>query len=172
MRVLVCIATVLIAAMQCAAEEAVNSSKGQGYMFFAPGVGNIGPNSLNLHIGAGGEGFIYKGLALGVEIGGVGPWPGTTESGINGPGFADWVVGLGSANISYHVLPKTTDRKLEPFLTAGYSLFFRAGVSHGTNVGGGANLWLRRNVATRFEVRTQQTRWRDSTGFRIGVTFR
>lgn len=171
MKVLVAVATVFIAAGQCAGAHDVNGSSGQGYVFFAPGLGNIGPNRANIHIGAGGEGFIYKGLAIGPEIGGVGPWS-TKSSGAKLGGFGDWVVGLGSANLSYHLLPKTSDRKLEPFVTAGYSLFFRAGLSHGTNVGGGANVWLTKNIATRFEIRSQQSWRRHSVNFRMGVTFR
>jgi len=79
---------------------------------------------------------------------------------------------LGSANLSYHFLPSTTDRKLEPFLTAGYSLFFRAGISHGYNVGGGLNVWLDKTVGTRFEIRDQESWYRETLSFRIGVTFR
>jgi hypothetical protein len=166
-KILFSIATVCIAAAHFAAAQDLNGSKGQGYVFFAPGFGNIGPNKANIHIGAGGEGFIYKGLAIGPEIGAVGPW---STGGIGG--FSDWVVGLGSLNVSYHFLSKRSDQRFEPFVTTGYSIFFRAGVSHGANVGAGANLWLTRNLATRFEVRNQQSSWRDSTGFRVGLTFR
>jgi hypothetical protein len=63
---------------------------------------------------------------------------------------------------------------LEPFVTAGYSLFFRAGVTHGRNAGGGINVWLNEKVAARFEVRDQRSSpWRRNVfSFRLGVTFR
>src|SRR5437879_12794523 len=52
-----------------------NRSRGQGYFFFAPGLGKRRPggNDLDIHIGAGGEGCIDKGLGVGVELGAVGP---------------------------------------------------------------------------------------------------
>ena len=164
---LISIATVFFAsAFYASAQPADLQSKGQGYVFVAPGTGNIGPDKANIHFGAGGQGFIYKGFAAGAELGGIGPLF------ASGPtGFTDWVVGLGSANLSYHFLPQSA-QKLEPFLTLGYSLFFRAGLSHGYNAGGGINLWLNRSVAMRFEIRDQQSYRRDSLGFRLGVTFR
>src|SRR5439155_9588175 len=100
--------------------QAPNPSKGQGYVFFAPGIGN--PYRQTRHFGAGGEGFIYKGLGIGAEIGPVGPWS-TPRDG----GWTDYVIGLGSANFSYHFFPGTADTELEPFVTAGYSMFFRHG---------------------------------------------
>jgi hypothetical protein len=62
-------------------------------------------------------------------------------------------VAVGSANLSYHFLSGTKDRKLEPFVTAGYTLFFRAGTSTGVNLGGGVNVWLTEHAALRLEVR-------------------
>jgi len=112
MKVLMTFAILFSLSFPAAAQEP-NRSKGQGYLLFAPGVNNIGPGSAALQIGGGGEGFVYRGLGLGIEILAVG---------------TDGVVGLGSANFSYHLLPRTTDRKLEPFVTAGYSMFFRHGI--------------------------------------------
>ena len=180
MKVLVSIAIVFLAT-SALAQAPKNDSTGQGYVFVAPGVGNIGParefgrKSGSIHMGAGGEAFIYRGLGIGVEIGAVGPGSATVPQRSRSTysfGFSDYVVGLGSANLSYHFLPSTTDRKLEPFLTAGYSLFFRAGISHGYNVGGGLNVWLDKTVGTRFEIRDQESWYRETLSFRIGVTFR
>jgi hypothetical protein len=168
MRRLVSIGVVFCACTLTALAQSPNVSRGQGYVFFAPGFGNIGPDraQADVHIGAGGEGFIYKGLGLGAEIGPVGPLS------TSGFGWSDFVVGLGSANLSYHLLPGTSERKLEPFVTAGYSLFFRAGISQGYNAGFGVNRWLKRNVAMRFEVRRHFSYHPQFTGFRMGLTFR
>jgi len=169
MRRLVSIGVVFCAFTLTALGESPNVYRGQWYVFFAPGFGNIGPDretQADIHIGAGGEGFIYKGLGLGVEIGPMGP---LSTSGL---GWSDFVVGLGSANLSYHLLPATSERKLEQFVTAGYSLFFRAGISQGYNAGFGFNRWLKRNVAMRFEVRRHFSYQRQFTGFRVGLTFR
>lgn len=166
MKLLVWIATAFWALSLNASAQPFNRSKPQGYVFSAPGVGNIGPGKANIQFGAGGEGFIYKGLGIGVELGGVGPLASNNGS------FSDWVVGLGSANLSYHFLPETPNHRLEPFVTAGYSLFFRAGLSHGYNAGSGVNVWLNRSVAMRFEIRDHHSWRRDSLSFRLGLTFR
>jgi len=136
------------------------------YVFFAPGASNssFGEDRATVHVGGGGEALIHKGLNIGAE---VGP--------IIGAGFTN-VHGLGSANIGYHFLHDATDRKFEPFLTAGYSLFFanlsvpgrgRTGTQSGYNAGGGVNLWL-----DRLEVRGQSSKWYKTMDVRLGVTFR
>ena len=142
-------------------------SRGQGYFFVAPGVIGHNEDQPAIHIGAGGEGFIYRGLAIGIELGPVGPLK-------TGP-YNDWldnVIGLGSANLSYHFLPNNLDRRFESFVTAGYSLFFRAGTFNGYNIGGGTNVWLSKNAALRLEARGHSTAYYHFVGFRIGITFR
>lgn len=142
-----------------------NSSRGQGYFLFATGGGNVG-TAPDIHIAVGGEALVYRGLGIGVEVGPVSPLK--TSPG----GFFEDVVGLGSANLSYHFLPSTIDRKFEPFVTAGYSLFFRAGTFSGYNVGGGTNVWLGKNTALRLEGRVHSTPNYHFAGFEVGVTFR
>ena len=150
-----------------------NRSRSQGYVFIAPGVGDTGSGrQATLQFGAGGEGFIYRGLGIGVEITPVGPLPTNRYGSQYGLSWIDELVGAGSANLSYHLLPADTERKLEPFVTAGYTMFFRAGISQGSNFGGGINAWLNRKLAMRFEVRDQITWRRRNLGFRIGLTFR
>lgn len=153
------IALAFFAISGSASAQSPDRSKGQGYVFFAPAVGNInrGYGDVNIHAGFGGEGFVYKGLGLGAEIGGVGK---------------SYVIGLGSANFSYHLFPRTKDRNLEPFVTAGYSMFFRAGTFHGYNAGGGINVWLNKALAMRFEIRNQHSHYYEAVSFRIGLTFR
>ncbi|HYR44261.1 MAG TPA: hypothetical protein VER98_14625 [Terriglobia bacterium] len=166
------------------ASAQVTTPRWNGYVFFAPGTStNVFYKELaTIHIGGGAEGFIYKGLGAGAEIGPVIAWSAPGGYAISPP--FDRVHGLGSANIAYHFLPRTTDRKLEPFLTAGYSLFFGIGNSleipgrgsthtqSGYNVGGGVNFWLQKKAALRFEVRHQSSIWYKSMDVRMGVTFR
>src|SRR5262245_58801574 len=173
MKTLIYTAQLLIALSLPALAQTSNSSRGQGYLFFAPGVakGNsrLPPEApgqtarASIHIGGGGEGFVYKGIGLGAEIGAVGPWS----------DFGDNAFGMGSANLSFHFLPGASERKLEPFVSIGYTLFFRAGVTHGVNAGVGINQWLNKKVALRFEVRDNVEGGHGHLiGFRIGVTLK
>ena len=62
--------------------------------FFAPGMGNVETertNQLDIHVGGGGEGFIYKGLGVGAELGPLGP----TKTGQPTSGWFDDAIGLG-----------------------------------------------------------------------------
>jgi hypothetical protein len=182
MRVFTSIASVFFIFSSSALAQEPNRSRGQGYFFFALGGGTIGPQGHqyqpDIHVGAGGEGFIYKGLGVGAELGPVGPTKNCSYSGGQCPlGWFAWAFGLGSANFSYHFLPSTIDRKFEPFVTAGYSMFFHHGVFNGYNVGGGINVWMTKNAALRFEGRFHSTGIdavyvNQFAGFRVGMTFR
>jgi hypothetical protein len=170
MKLVVCAITLIGTFSTMASAQEPSRSRYEGYLFAGPGIGNIGPGEGSVgdvHFGFGGERFFYKGLSLGAEIGAVGP----VSAGPPDPGFSDWVVGLGSTNAAYHFLAPN-GRGVEPFLTGGYSLFFRAGLSHGYNVGGGSDFWMKRNLGLRFEVRDQQSSNRDVVSFRVGVVFR
>jgi hypothetical protein len=164
MKTLISTALLFIALSLPALAQTSNSSRGQGYLFVAPGVG-MGNSRLtsgaSFQIGGGGEGFVYKGLGVGAEIGAAGS-------------LSDYYYfGVGSVNLSYHFLPSATDRKLEPFVSLGYTLFFRAGVTHGGHAGFGLNRWLNKNVALRFEIRDDVEGGHGHlVGFRIGVTLR
>src|SRR5437899_12321362 len=95
-----------------------------------------------------GRDLFYRGLGLGAEIGYVGQdWS-----------FGRDAIGVGSADMSYHFLPKTNDGKVEPFLVGGYTVFFgqdtgTGSAANGFNFGGGVNIWLRKRAAMRLEVR-------------------
>ena len=154
-----------------ATAQTPDQHRGQGYLFFAPGVAKSGFGSRAIvHIGGGGEGLIYKGLGIGAELGDMFPWS----------NFYDWLA-VGSVNMSYHFSPRTKSRKLEPFVAGGYTLFARHGVSSGSNFGGGVNYWLVERAALRFEVRDTNTvgggrplfgDFDHVISFRIGVTWR
>ncbi|PYS52699.1 MAG: hypothetical protein DMG13_15255 [Acidobacteria bacterium] len=157
MKTLISIAVFLELSLAASAQT-LHPSGARGYLFFAPGVERGGGT---VHIGGGGEGFVYKGLGFGAEIGAVGPW--SAE-------FPRYLVG--SANLSYLWLPNTRERKVEPFVTAGYTLFIRSFTRNGVNVGTGFNVWLNEREALRFEVRDNARIGMHSISFRVGGTFR
>jgi len=139
-------------------------SKGHGYIYFAPGI--TAPESEGtLHIGGGGEGFFNRYLGAGAEVGYVAPYS----------SFSDGI-GIFSPNVVARFRPKSNGNKVEPFVTGGYSLFFREGVVHGANAGGGVNWWFRERLGLRFEVRDNIMMESGETahfvGFRFGFTFR
>ena len=101
--------------------------KGRGYVFFAPGVTSLGGMG-TMHIGGGGEGLVHKGLGVGAELGYMAPWRGFGEG-----------IGAFSPNASYHFLSRNAEAKAEPFVTGGYTLFFRSGTANGLNFGAGVN---------------------------------
>jgi hypothetical protein len=145
------------------------SRRSQGYLFVAPGGTNMfssGSTTGTLHFGVGGEGFIYKGLGIGAEVGFLPP----VRSFKSGDGLL-------SVNGSYHFISLDKTRKVVPFISGGYSLLFSTGVAHGANFGGGVNWWMRDRLALRLEARdhifpvsggTIPQAWE----FRIGFSFR
>ena len=139
---LVTLGLFLFPAMGEAQEEAAPPSRGQGYVFFAPGKGYPG-SVRTLHFGGGGEGVLYKGLAIGGDIG----YLFVPEGGF-GTG-----VGLLSASGSYHFRNIQSFKKLVPFVTAGYSLAFRSGTANLFHFGGGVTNWFTERVGFRMEFR-------------------
>jgi len=135
-----------------------NASAAEGYAFFAPGITSSGGEG-TAHIGFGGE-LLFKGIGIGPEIGYLTPIR----------SFGDGI-GTLSPNISYHF----RSTQLSPFVTGGYTLFFRNGHANGFNYGGGVDYWLADKKALRFEVRDNVMAEYDHThfwGFRVGLSFR
>lgn len=134
--------------------------KAWGYVFGGAG-GNSGGNATaSFQVGAGGEALVYKGLGLGAEIGYLAPF----KSGSDG-------FGIFSVNPSYHF--KTSNSKLVPFVTGGYSLAFRSGSSSGGNFGGGVQYWMKDHLGLRVEFRDHVFS-SDSPHFyqfRVGLSF-
>ncbi|HLG13573.1 MAG TPA: hypothetical protein VJH03_03485 [Blastocatellia bacterium] len=162
MRKSILAALILFAFSGLAAAQTSSAPRGWGYGFVAPG--GAGSRAATLHLGAGGEALIYKGLGAGAEIGYLGPFEGL------GSGF-----GVFSANGSYHFVNESNDKKLVPFVTAGYTLIFREGRANLFNFGGGVNYWVRKKVGLRFEFRDHV--WSNAStqhfwGVRFGVAFR
>jgi len=153
-----------------AAKMTASSTERRGdqyYVFVAPGGDNFtfGSTTGTLHFGGGGEGFFYKGLAIGAEAGFLAPMKSFSGGS-----------GLVSVDGSYHFSSGKT-KKVVPFISGGYSLLFGSGGANGLNFGGGVNWWMRDRLALRLEardhilsvgVRPTPQAWE----FRIGFSFR
>jgi hypothetical protein len=121
----------------------------EGYAFFGRRTSTPGTNVG----GVGGDVLIYKGLAAGGDVG-------TTV------GNPDNRITVGSVGLSYHILCCRTDRKVEPFIGAGYSYLAGDINTHGysypwdpgqdrtgPNFSQGLIVWPAKRVGARFEVR-------------------
>ena len=149
----------LLTVILSAAAQAQHS---HGYLFVAPGgISASGHTAMTVHLGAGGEGVLGKGIGIGAELGALGP----RES------FSD-LVGLFSANGYYHF---SRSGKADPFLTGGYSLLFRFEHANLANFGLGMNYWLVRRLGLKVEFRDHIRTSGATThywGIRVGPAFR
>lgn len=141
-----------------------SAQRSMGYWFVAPGaVTSGGTSSFSIHAGGGGEIAIWKGLSAGIEAGAVG-----LKS-----NYVDTVTGTASVNGLYHFFHSKTAR-YDPFVTAGYSLFFRSGTANLANYGAGMNYWFSRSMAIRVEVRDHVNSLSSPIhfwGVRMGLSF-
>ena len=136
-----------------------------GYVFIAPG-GATGDAKTQgtLQTGAGVEVALPKGFGAGAEIGAISPWN----------SWGDSTLGVFSPTGYYHFV-KGKEHRIDPFVDAGYTLYFRDGHENLFHFGGGVNLWASRHFGAKVELRDQvDTRY--STihywGFRLGLAFR
>lgn len=137
-------------------------STGIGYVF--GGVGSVEGLS-TFHVGGGGEALVKDAFGIGAEIGYLMP----TDAASDG-------IGMLSLNAAYHFLPGRPVRRVRPFVSGGYTLGFRGGHANLFNVGGGVDVWLKRRVGLRLEVRdhvyTPGNHSAHFWGARFGITFR
>ena len=161
-------------------------SGGRGYLFLA------GAPSLGSALGTPGGGSLQFGGGAEWLIGGVGFGGELFRSMQSGQGGASSKTWVGSADVSYHFRASGEGRRVEPFLSGGYSSFWAPGTgiphANGGNLGGGLNVWLGRHAGLRLEVQddigsrvvcnaVENTCQRPPSaqhlvGFRVGVTFR
>lgn len=131
-------------------QNADHPPRGQGYVFVGAASRHMSPT-----VGFGGEGYFKNGLGAGMEIGAAA----VTDLKNSDP---DRVLGLGSANLSYHFFPRKPATKAAPFVSGGYTLFFghnatinvpKGLTTNGFNLGGGVDIFATRHLGARFEVR-------------------
>lgn len=109
--------------------------------------------------GGGGEYVFSNGLGVGIDVGVV-----------TAGGF-DAAAGVFSAGPLFEFKP---DRKTAPFLTGGYTLFFREGTANAFHFGGGVRHWFGNRFGMRFEVR-DEVAWEGNIHFvqgRVSFLFR
>jgi hypothetical protein len=148
----------------CLLAGVLGAQPSNGYVFLAPGGVTCCHNTtMTLQFGAGGEAVLWKGVGLGAEVGALGARQ----------GFSDSVMGVFSPNGYYH-FKHAKDTKVDPFVTAGYTLLFRSGHANLANFGGGLTYWFNR-LGARLEVRDQLNTTGTIThfwGVRFGLAFR
>jgi hypothetical protein len=163
MKKLIVLLIVLMPVLSNAQTPTQTERASYGYAFTGPILASNGGEP-GLHSGIGGEGIIHKGFGVGGEIGYFRhPW------------FGDSGSGLLSINSSYHFLNASKSRKLVPFATGGFSLFFNRGSAIGGNFGGGVTYWLKDRIGVRFEARDQIPAYSGAghfPSFRVALTFR
>ena len=152
------------------AQNAEHPYRGQGYLFFGFGTGTgVSYHPLVEQVGFGGEGFLYKGLGVGAEA-----------------AYASWggyynTAWIGSGDVSYHFGRHAATFRVDPFVLGGVSIVGPTQVGGGrgspaSNFGGGANVWLAKHAALRFEFRdvAGASFWSFDhvISFRVGMTFR
>ena len=165
-------ALLLMVPALASAQNADHPYRGQGYFFFGWGTGtpSFFQHPLIVHGGGGGEGFLYKGLGFGAEAG-YASWGGYYAKA--------WTA---SGDFSYHFRRHARPGGVDPFVLGGISFVGPTMVGGGRgspagNFGGGANLWLAKHAALRFEFRdivgaTQFWSYSHYISFRVGMTFR
>ena len=118
-----------------------SEKKGWGYGFFVGGFATDGSESEGIvHMGGGVDLLLAGGLGVGLEIGSL-SWGGISDG-----------VGVFSPGVIYAF---NTDQKTIPFITGGYTLFFREGSANGAFFGGGVNYLIGDNWGIRVEGRDQ-----------------
>jgi len=146
-------------------QDSEKSYSGHGYGHFAAGTCVRWGCGTLLSLGGGAEGFVYRGLAVGAELGYT--WPSRH--------MHDGIYML-SANPAYHFKGAGRSRRVVPFVTGGYTGFFREGWANGFNYGGGVTWWAADHVGLRFEVRNHHAipavLDESLLMFRFGVSFR
>jgi hypothetical protein len=142
----------------------LSAQSSNGYFFVAPGGATCcGYTEKMLHLGFGGEAVLAHGVGVGAELGALG----STSN------YPDSVFGVFSPNGYFHFIHRRD--RLDPFVTGGYTLFFRSGHANVFNWGGGFHYWFARHAGARFEFRDHvyssggtEHYW----GIRIGLAIR
>ncbi len=142
--------------------QAETRSQGTGYLFFAPGIYGR-DHSGAIQFGGGGNYRSSIGLGGGLDASYLAPWSYTGEG-----------IGTFSPYLYYSYLKK--ESRIEPFLSGGYTLFFRSSTANGINFGGGIHFWFNRKIALKLEFRddVMLSSYQNIhvLGFRMGVAFR
>lgn len=130
------------------------AQEGGGYVFAAPGR----DGGATIEGGVGGD-MVWRWIGFGGDIDYLAPQSSFSSG-----------VGVVSVGPSLH-FRRHEDSPIDPFVTGGYTAFFRNGVHSGGNYGAGVNWWLRPDVGLRVELRDQVVESTHYWGVRFGVDF-
>jgi hypothetical protein len=132
---------------------------GNGHVYFAAGACQHGYKHVG--IGGGGEGFVWRGLAIGGDLG--------YHYFVDDVGF-----GLMSLHIGYHFVDRKRPKRLDPFMNVTLlGAYLANGLGPAGSLGGGLNYWFRPRIGLRTEVRFQALGAEEALSmFRIGFSFR
>ena len=160
-------ALLLILPTFTAAQDATHKYRAEGYIFIGEGLYSEDNAHFGIsHVGGGGEVLLFRGLAVGGELGAMGR-----------PGDG---VGLFSVGPSYHFLRASSKSKLVPFVDGGYTRPFGNDTftysDNLFNFGGGFHYWVFKRVGLRVEFRDYVDHgFRETSHFpaiRIGLALR
>jgi hypothetical protein len=140
------------------------AQQSNGYVFIGPTFTSSNPytkyQSTFVHVGGGGETDLGRWFGFGVEAAAI--------------LASDNQAGLGSLGPYLHFL--TSESRVDPFVTGGYTMLIRGGgVGNLWYAGGGVNYWLTDRIGLRAEFRDHVWTERNSLqliDFRFGVVFR
>ena len=137
-----------------------------GYGFGSPAFATYDGDSLAvLHAAGGGEARLGQNVGIGADVGFAAPWEELSDS-----------IGMLSVNPTFYMKGISRTRRTQPFVTGGYTMFFRDATLHGVNFGAGVDRWMTDRVAMRFEFRdhvmTEDGESLHFWGPRIGVVWR
>lgn len=142
--------------------QSETKSQTTGYVHFAPGI-SIPDNEGGISIGGGGNYRSSIGLGGGADLSYLAPW-----SGLGG--------GIGTLSPHLYYSYMNNGSKVEPFLSGGYTLFFRSGTANGINFSGGVHYWFSKKVGLKLEFRDDMlldtSPYYHFLSFRIGAAFR
>ncbi len=141
--IILCLLTVL--SLSASAQEFKKPSR-SAYFFVAPGaiaVNTTGGGQPSVAFGGGYEGFLYRGLGIGVEFGGLYV---SDESSTK-----HWAAAF-SPVLTYDFQRHAT-QKVSPFVVFGAYMASEFQVCCGATIGGGVKYWLNDRLGLRFEFR-------------------
>jgi len=145
------------------AQPAVKPFKynGYGYTFFSTGACRHG--YANVGVGGGGEGFIWRGLTIGGEVGYY-RFPADRNAGY----------GVATLGPGYHFVNRDKLAKWDAYV--GVSVlglgFAPGGLAPAGGLGGGVNYWFKEKFGLQTGVQFQAIGEEPLVLFRIGLTFR
>lgn len=126
------------------AQDRFEKPRRSGYFFVAPGAVSVNVNSQStLQVGGGFEGFLYRGLGIGIDAGALRVSSSTAAR--------RWT-GMLSLDAIYD-FQRTTGQKFCPFVAAGFTAIPEFDVGGGYNFGGGFKYWFGERYGLRVEFR-------------------